>query len=587
MRHQYEGRLEIQVVAGRELPKRGLFGRQDSAVELSLGTSKKRTQVDKKGGASPEWNDHIIFTIAGLGKTQLLVRAVEVESSVTSKDIGSCVIDLVKIFEEEEVDGWYPLKYKEKPAGDVYLEFTYTPKTGRKRLHVEQPADDEEDVRLQLAPKANNLSAATASAPSLPPAPFVGMALGRPQSAVVGVSGSQTVPAGGLAALGNRPSTSDLRPYSSASMYNPELAIKYANKHGKKPLPAAPSPSAMSMSFDNSVSQNLPQGYDQTMMPGQFAPTNQQYAYQPQFLSPQQQQQTLPPGNGNRPMSLDSGLAMGTMLPHNQQMSQQLSQYQQQQQAHQPQQCQQYQPQEPPLMNLFAPPPGTENSPQHKVLPNPPPQSVTPTFTPAYNPAFSNTSQPQQAQPGKTLPAPPPASQPIGGAAMSQPQYDTHGYPVEQQPPGNYMYQPMANNMHDMAYSQQHMAPQHMAQQPMHNPNAPAMQYAMSSQQQQPQMVYGSMGPSSMSQPYAQQQPQQQQQMMMAYQQPMVYGGEYQMNQQMMPPQQGYSMEQMGMSMEPSAPMAGYANPQNQYLPQQYQQQMYAPGNAYGHQSYQ
>ncbi|KAJ2734048.1 hypothetical protein IW152_002594 [Coemansia sp. BCRC 34962] len=583
MGRQYEGRLEVQVVAGRDLPKRGLFGRQDSAVELSLGISKKRTQINKKGGANPEWNDHVIFTIAGLGKTQLLVRAVEVESSVTSKDIGSCVIDLVRIFDEEEVDGWYPLKYKERPAGDVYLEFTYTPKTGRKRLHVEQLADDEDDVRLQVAPKDSGLSAATASAPSLPPAPFVGMVLGRPQSAIVGVSGSQTVPAGGLAALGNRPSTSDLRPYSSASMYNPELAIKYANKHGKKPLPAAPSPSAVTMGFDNTVSQNLPQGYDQTMMPGQFAPASQQYAYPPQFLSPQQQQQTLPPGNGTRPMSLDSGLAMGTMLPHNQQLSQQLSQYQQQQQAHQHQQYQQYQPQEPSLMTLFAPPPGTENSPQHKVLPNPPPQLVTPTFTPAYNPAFGSASQPQQARPGKTLPAPPPASQPMGSGAMSQPQYDTHGYPVEQQPPGNYMYQPMANSMHDMTYSQQHMGQQHMAQQPMHDPSAPALQYVMSSQQQQPQMMYGSMGPSSMSQPYAQQP----QQMMMAYQQPMVYDGEHQMNQQMMHPQQGYSMEQMGMSMEPSAPMAGYANPQNQYLPQQYQQQMYAPGNAYSHQSYQ
>ncbi|KAJ2264117.1 hypothetical protein GGI01_000136 [Coemansia sp. RSA 376] len=600
MVHQYEGRLEIQVVAGRELPKRGLFGRQDSAVELSLGTSKKRTQVDKKGGANPEWNDHVIFTVAGLGKTQLLVRAIEVESSVSSKDIGSCVIDLVRIFEEEEVDGWYALKFKEKAAGDVYLEFTFTPKTGRKRLHVEPPREDDDDVRLQVAPKVGNFSAATASAPSLPPAPYVGMTMARPQSAIVGLSGSQTVPAGGLAALGNRPSTSDMRPYSSASMYNPELAIKYANKHGKKPLPAAPSPATMSMGFDNSggippASQHLPQqGYDQTMMPGQFFQANQQQQYahppllppllqgQQQYQhSPQQQQQTLPYGNGMRPVSLDSGIAMGTMLPQNQQLSQQLSQYQQQQQMYQPQQqqqqqpqyqqYQQYQQQEPPLMNLFAPPPGTESSPQSKILPNPPPQSVTPTFTPAYNPAFANNaSQPQQAQPGKNLPAPPPASQSMGNAAESQSQYNNQGYVMEQQPPGNYMYQSMSDNVHDMAYSQQQQQ-----------------------QQQQQQMIYGSMGPSSMSQPYSQQQPQQ----MMAYQQQMAYPGEYpmnqQMNQQMMHPQSGYAMDQMGMSMEPSAPMVAYSNPQGQYMSQQQyqqqqqQQQMYAPGNAYGNQSYQ
>ncbi|KAJ2330935.1 hypothetical protein GGH92_009383 [Coemansia sp. RSA 2673] len=330
------------------------------------------------------------------------------------------------------------------------------------------------------------------------------------------------------------------------------------------------------------------------MMPGQFFQANQQQQYahppllppllqgQQQYQhSPQQQQQTLPYGNGMRPVSLDSGIAMGTMLPQNQQLSQQLSQYQQQQQMYQPQQqqqqqpqyqqYQQYQQQEPPLMNLFAPPPGTESSPQSKILPNPPPQSVTPTFTPAYNPAFANNaSQPQQAQPGKNLPAPPSASQSMGNAAESQSQYNNQGYVMEQQPPGNYMYQSMSDNVHDMAYSQQQQQ-----------------------QQQQQQMIYGSMGPSSMSQPYSQQQPQQ----MMAYQQQMAYPGEYpmnqQMNQQMMHPQSGYAMDQMGMSMEPSAPMVAYSNPQGQYLSQQQyqqqqqQQQMYAPGSAYGNQSYQ
>ncbi|KAJ2746218.1 hypothetical protein GGI20_001498 [Coemansia sp. BCRC 34301] len=582
MRHQYEGRLEIQVVAGRDLPKRGVFGRQNPAVELSLGTSKKRTQVDKKGGANPEWNDHVIFTVAGLGKTQLLVRAVEVETSVSAKDIGSCVIDLVRIFEEEEVDGWYALKFRDKPAGDVYLEFTFTPKTGRKRVHAEPPREEEdEDVRLQDAPKASNPIAATASAPSLPPAPYVGMAMGRPQSAISAISGSQTVPAGGLAALGTRPSTSDLRPYSSASMYNPDLAIKYANKHGKKPLPHAPSPAAVSMGFDGSglppASQQQQsyfpvQGYDQTMMPGQFLPISQQQQQYAQLPLSQQHQQ--PYGVCARPMSLDGGMGMGTMHMENTQLQQQLNQYQPQQQQpfqlqqqqFQPQQMcqQQYQPQEPPLMNLFAPPPGTENSPQSKVLPNPP-QSEAPTFTPAYNPAFANNaaSQQQQAQPGKSLPAPPSQPMVLGPGSVSEPQqlYNSSGYYMEQQPPGNYVHQTMGDGMQDMAYSQ-------------------------------PQMVYGSMGPSSLSQPYFQQQQPQMLAFQQQQQQQMVYSAEYPQNQQMMHPQQGYMMGQMEMVMEPSAPMVSYGNAQGQYLvqqqpyQQQQQQQMYAPGNAYGSQSY-
>ncbi|KAJ2380869.1 hypothetical protein GGI05_006161 [Coemansia sp. RSA 2603] len=102
-----EGKLDIQVVAGRELPRRSLFGRRDSAVELKLGTVNKRTQIDKKGGASPQWNDRVSFTVSGLGKSQLQVTAIEIESTVSSKTIGTCVVDLAKVFVEEEVDGTY------------------------------------------------------------------------------------------------------------------------------------------------------------------------------------------------------------------------------------------------------------------------------------------------------------------------------------------------------------------------------------------------------------------------------------------------------------------------------------------------
>ncbi|KAJ2286727.1 hypothetical protein IWW55_006900, partial [Coemansia sp. RSA 2706] len=99
-----EGRLEVQVVAGRNIPRRSRFGRGDSLVALTLGTSTKQTQVDKKGGSAPRWNDRLSFLVSGLGKTQLHITAVEIEGSVNQKKIGSCVVDLTKVFVEEEVD---------------------------------------------------------------------------------------------------------------------------------------------------------------------------------------------------------------------------------------------------------------------------------------------------------------------------------------------------------------------------------------------------------------------------------------------------------------------------------------------------
>ncbi|KAJ2765041.1 hypothetical protein IWQ56_004258 [Coemansia nantahalensis] len=87
------------------MPRRNRIVRGDMVISLMLGTSTKRTQVDKRGGATPQWNDDITFQVAGLGKTQLHVTALEADNSTKQHKIGSCVVDLTQIFDKEEVDG--------------------------------------------------------------------------------------------------------------------------------------------------------------------------------------------------------------------------------------------------------------------------------------------------------------------------------------------------------------------------------------------------------------------------------------------------------------------------------------------------
>ncbi|KAJ2681633.1 hypothetical protein GGH99_005107, partial [Coemansia sp. RSA 1285] len=273
-----EGKLDVRVVAGRNLPRRGFFGRGDSRVDLTLGMSKKQTQVDKKGGSSPEWNDRIHFAVGGLGKTQMHVCAVEMDSSISHKTIGACVIDLTEVFEDEEVDGWYSLTRHDKPAGDIYLEFTFTPKGGRTKPSKQDMTDEEEEENVpQLAPTKVTSSSTVASAPIM---------MHQDQSGSVtsfsapSISSASTVP---VLSAPMRPSLSDLRPYSSASMHNPELANKYAQKHGKKPLPAAPAQGLPATTMDNQSAYQTAQppppmmmGYDQTVMPGQVSMLQQQ-----------------------------------------------------------------------------------------------------------------------------------------------------------------------------------------------------------------------------------------------------------------------------------------------------------------------
>ncbi|KAJ2726309.1 hypothetical protein GGI07_000620 [Coemansia sp. Benny D115] len=383
-----EGKLDVQVVAGRDLPRRSLFGRRDSAVELSLGTVRKRTQADRNGGAAPQWNDRVSFTVSGLGKTQLAVRALEIESSISDKTIGSCVIDLTRIFVEEEVDSWYALKFNDKPAGSVYLEFTFTPKGGRKNIKKDPLLEEEEYSAFKPEPKLPKSSDTVASAPSLlqqGSGPHTGDARPSPHLSAVST----------LAPVPMRPSTSDMRPYSSASMHNPDLAIKYANKHGTKPLPSAPAvgfvaPGSIPDASMAMQQQPLPMaGYDQTMMPGQAPFAAQQY----------QQRMSYHPD-------------MGTM--YQQQPGMTMGPAQVQPQRIQPQEHQS-------LANMFAP------LPQDDVSAMARPQSTMAAVAPGYNPAYVAVTDPQQQQQqqivmqqqvpmGKQLPLPP--GQPVSGAPV-------------------------------------------------------------------------------------------------------------------------------------------------------------------------
>ncbi|KAJ1722756.1 hypothetical protein LPJ53_002854 [Coemansia erecta] len=543
-----EGKLDVQVVAGRELPRRSLFGRRDSAVDLKLGTVNKRTQIDKKGGASPQWNDRVSFTVSGLGKSQLQVTAVEIESTVSSKTIGTCVVDLAKVFVEEEVDGWYTLKYNDKPAGDVYLELTFTPKDGRKNIRKD-PLADIDSPMFHTEPKLPRANDTVASAPSM---------LQEPKLPAESRPSPHLTPASLAAPIAMRPSMSDMRPYSSASMHNPELAIKYANKHGIKPLPPAPSP-GMPMSMTESAvpmaAQNPMMGYDQTILPGQV---------------PYMNQHQIPPQSFNQTPNMG------------------MSPAQQQQQQFQPQP--QLQHQEPALMNLFAPPIYVDDGsamaqPQVAMAP-------TPAYNPAYNPAVYSAEQSMaQSFPGKSLPMPPgqqmmvmdPNAMAPQQVMMMSPPMSMSG-PAQVLVPGGYVYsQGFAPDM--MAAQPQYMVPPQSFSDPMYAQQIPSslppqqqrVEGVQMQQMQQPMVTYVSSG-------Y-----QQGQQIIYdQHQQPynMQYGGQVQQQQhqqQQQQHQQVVYVGQGGMMVEPTAPMMSFDNSQPQYV---HSQPQYAPGNSYGNQAY-
>ncbi|KAJ1849706.1 hypothetical protein LPJ70_000303 [Coemansia sp. RSA 2708] len=565
-----EGRLEVQVVAGRNIPRRSRFGRGDSLVALTLGTSTKQTQVDKKGGSAPRWNDRLSFLVSGLGKTQLHITAVEIEGSVNQKKIGSCVVDLTKVFVEEEVDGWYSLTLGDKPMGDVYIEFTYTPKGGRKqpsKAHASE--DEEEDMAFMVEPKQSRANSSTVAS-----APAMLQKDSRPPTSG-SISSTGPVPGSVAANVHMRPSMSDLRPYSSASMHSSELANKYAQKHGTKPLPAAPTMSAPPPGFEGNSGgfQSQMSMYDQTLMPGQLP-----YA--------QVQQRPMSYGGETLPAQYQ-----GTMAPLP------VSGYQQQP-LQQQQQPLQMQTQESQLMTLFAPPGAPDQPP--KALPDPPATTpaynpaFNPAYNPAYNPGYANEADmqmaPQQSSMHSSLPVPVIAD---NGRPMSAMSVAAQPIAISQMG-ANELYasqQPMqfAGYAGDGQQLMQHsgvaygsVPVQMTVTSPVQYPNqlAPAYDPYMSAQSYatDPAMSQAAFQPQYAQSLPPQQPPQQQQFVQYQQQQPMVYANvDYsQYQQQMVYAGQPVYVDQAGV------PLSGM---QGGYMPPQ-QQQMYAPGNAYGGQTY-
>jgi len=85
-----------------------------------VGTERYNSQICKKGGKHPVWNDSISVPVGN--ESRLMVEVMDKDRITKDDTIGSFLIDIQEIESQQHVSKWYPLFYKNKPAGEVLLE---------------------------------------------------------------------------------------------------------------------------------------------------------------------------------------------------------------------------------------------------------------------------------------------------------------------------------------------------------------------------------------------------------------------------------------------------------------------------------
>jgi len=100
-----------------------LLTKMNPYCSVIVGTSRVKGQICKKGGKHPHWNEAITVPASNVPTAVLEVMD---KDKITSDDhVGSCLIDLQEIQAMGHVHKWYPLTYKNKPAGEILLEVDF------------------------------------------------------------------------------------------------------------------------------------------------------------------------------------------------------------------------------------------------------------------------------------------------------------------------------------------------------------------------------------------------------------------------------------------------------------------------------
>jgi len=98
------------------------FTKMDPYCVFITGDKRINSEVCKKGDRNPHWED--IITIDSPVESKILVEVMD-KTTFSDGNIGTSNIDLEEIESQGKISKWYPLTFKENPAGEILIESAF------------------------------------------------------------------------------------------------------------------------------------------------------------------------------------------------------------------------------------------------------------------------------------------------------------------------------------------------------------------------------------------------------------------------------------------------------------------------------
>jgi len=139
------GTLTIKPIQGQLVRDTDTFTKMDPYCQVILGNQVVKGKVCHKGGKNPKWDDTII--LKRNGEPVAFVELRDKDTISSDEIIGVCQLDLNTL--SGTSSQWWPIFYKQKPAGEVLFEITYTPEnagTGVQPQEVQKPTETQQTV---------------------------------------------------------------------------------------------------------------------------------------------------------------------------------------------------------------------------------------------------------------------------------------------------------------------------------------------------------------------------------------------------------------------------------------------------------